>query len=61
MSAIEPDFSTKFQSTICIKQHQHMAQSIQPPVRPTGWLKIKYPTRQYAISPQSVWSDFKNS
>ena len=26
----------------------------------TGWLKIKYPTRQYAIS-LNQWSDFKNS
>ena len=26
----------------------------------SGWLRIKYPTRQYAISPQQ-WSDFKNS
>ena len=29
-------------------------------IRPTGWLKMKYPNRQNVISPQPV-PDFKNS
>jgi len=31
-----------------------------PDHKPTWWLKIKYPTRQYAHI-CSQWSDFKNS